>query len=92
LEEKLSFIQRLIRSLPGNWASDMEAESRKWIARCRECGSRKVTVGPWRHQVESGRVAEYSVAMRSVWPDYLAAAKLSRFEVNRCASLASGEV
>ena len=41
MEEKLSFIQRLISHLPGNWASDMEAESRKWIARCRECGSEK---------------------------------------------------
>ena len=41
MEKKLSFIQRLIRSLPGNWGSDMEAESRKWIARCRECGSEK---------------------------------------------------
>jgi hypothetical protein len=41
MAEKLSFIQRLIQSLPGNWGSDMEAESRKWMAGCRECGSEK---------------------------------------------------
>ncbi|HEX5702317.1 MAG TPA: hypothetical protein VFX97_03765 [Pyrinomonadaceae bacterium] len=46
MEEKLSFVQRLIRSLPGNWASDMEAESRKWIASCRECGFEKSL---WEH-------------------------------------------
>lgn len=41
MEEKLSFIQRVIRFLSGNWAGDMEAESRKWIAACRECGAEK---------------------------------------------------
>ncbi|HEX6188242.1 MAG TPA: hypothetical protein VFZ40_09175 [Pyrinomonadaceae bacterium] len=45
MAEKLSFIQRLIRSL-GTWGSDMEAESRKWIARGRECGSEKSL---WEH-------------------------------------------
>jgi hypothetical protein len=39
-EEKLSFVQRLVRSL-GSWGSDMEAESRKWIASCADCKTEK---------------------------------------------------
>ena len=41
MKDDLSFVQRLVRSLPGNWGSDMEAESRKWMALCRECNTAK---------------------------------------------------
>lgn len=46
MAEKLNFVQRLVRSLPGNWGSDMEAESRKWMAICSECKSEKSI---WEH-------------------------------------------
>jgi len=35
----VSFIQKLVISIvPRSWAASMEAESRAWKARCRECG------------------------------------------------------
>lgn len=46
MQEKLNFVQRLVRSLPGRWGSDMEAESRKWIVTCGGCKSGKSL---WEH-------------------------------------------
>jgi ribosomal protein S27E len=39
MEKKLSFVQRLFKSLPGQLGNDMEAESRNWMATCNECGT-----------------------------------------------------
>jgi hypothetical protein len=41
MAENLSFVQRLVKSLPERWSRDMEAESRNWIATCHECGREK---------------------------------------------------
>jgi hypothetical protein len=35
----MSFIQKFLLSiLPKSWAADMEARSRSWFMRCKECG------------------------------------------------------
>jgi len=39
MEKKMNFVQRLVKSLPGQLGQDMEAESRAWMVTCNQCGA-----------------------------------------------------